>query len=142
MADVSAIRAALRSRLLTLVGNDGDAYTYWQQEPHTPSFMISAIGPTDYDSTFGRGSDNITITITATTSSGLDEAAQRQIDDWCDTSGSTSVKAALETERPAAVTLGGLVSACRVTGHTEPRPVVLKNGTEAWQVDFTLTLIT
>lgn len=142
MADISAIRTELKTRLATLVGTAGDAYAYWQVEPRTPSFMISAIGPTDYDSTFGRGSDNITITITATTSSGLDEAAQRQIDDWCDTSGSTSVKAALETERPAAVTLGGLVSACRVTGHTEPRPVVLKNGTEAWQVDFTLTLIT
>lgn len=142
MADISAIRAALASRLSTLVGTSGNSYAYWQVEPATPSFMVSAIGPTDYDSTFGRGSDELTITITATASGGLDEAAQRQIDDWCDTSGSTSVKAALETERPAAVTLGGLVSFCRVTGHTEPRPVVLKNGTEAWQVDFTLSVLT
>lgn len=142
MADISAIRAALKTRLATLIGTTGNAYAYWQDQPSSPSFQIVSFGPTEYDTTFGRGSDTITVTVRGISSAGLDEAAQRQIDDWCDTSGSTSVKAAIETERPAQVTLGGLVSDCRVTAHDEQQPVTLKAGYEAWQVDFTITLIT
>ncbi len=142
MADISAIRAALASRLATLVGNTGNSYAYWQASPLGPCFQIVGIGPTDYDQTFKRGEDLVAVTVQGVASRGLDEAAQRQIDDWCDTSGSLSVKAAIETERPAAVTLGSLVDSCRVTGHTRPVIQRFDDGSEAWTVDFTLEIHT
>jgi hypothetical protein len=71
-----------------------------------------------------------------------DRAAQEQIDNWCDTTGSTSVKAAIETERPSAVTLGGLVDSCRVTGHSRPVITTLPNGHETWSVEFTVEIHT
>ncbi len=142
MADISAIRTALASRLSTLVGGTGNSYAYWQVTPSSPSFHILPFGPTDYDTVNKRGGDEIQLIVQGIASRGLDEAAQRQIDDWCDTSGSTSVKAAIETERPSAVTLGGLVDYCRVTGHTRPVITQLPDGGEAWTVDFNLTLYT
>ena len=142
MADISAIRTALASRLSTLVGTTGNSYAYWQSTPSTPSFHILPFGPTDYDTTMGHGGDEISLLVQGVASRGLDETAQRQIDDWCDTAGSLSVKAAIETERPAAVTLGGLVANCRVTGHSRPVITQLPDGSEAWTVDFNLLLHT
>lgn len=146
MADISAIRSAIASRLTTLVGNTGNSYTYWQAEPSSPCFHIVGFG-TEYDYTFGTaagdtGGDTLTCTVQGVASRGLDEAAQRQIDDWCDTAGSTSVKAAIETERPSAVTLGGTVASCRVSGHSRPAIQRFDDGTEAWTVDFTLEIVT
>ena len=100
----------------------------------------------DYDATFGRGGDTLTATIEGLAGSTDDRGAQILIDNWCDTTGSTSVKAGVETERPSAVTLGGLVASCRVTGHDRPKIVDLTNQggalVQMWSVEFTLEIIT
>jgi len=142
MADIALIRAALETRLATLLGNDGQASAYWQTNPTPPTLQVVGIGPADYDSSFGRGGDTLTATIQALASTTADQAAQEQIDDWCDTTGSTSVKAAIETERPSPVTLGGLVSSCRVTGHTRPLITQLPNGQDTWSCEFTVQIET
>lgn len=141
MADIAAIRSALASRLTTLVGSTGQASAYWMTSPTLPTLQVVAVGPTEYDTAFGRGSDTLTATVQGLAGNGLDQAGQIQIDNWCDTSGSTSVKAAIETERPAAVTLGSLVSSCRVTGHSRPQITRLDNGQECWSVEFELQIV-
>lgn len=145
MADIAAIRAELKARLETMLGNNGQASAYWQTNPTPPTLQVVAVGPVDYDSTFGRGGDLLTATIEGLAGMAADQAAQEQIDDWCDTTGTTSVKAAIETERPAAVTLGSLVSSCRVTGHSRPVLVTVSTAGgsfETWSVEFTLEIRT
>ncbi len=142
MADIALIRAALKTRLATMLGNTGQASAYWQTNPTPPTLQVVGIGPADYDQEFGRGGDTLTATIEGLAGSTADQAAQETVDNWCDTTGSTSVKAAIETERPSAVTLGGLVSSCRVTGHTRPTITQLPNGQETWSVEFTLEIHT
>lgn len=142
MADIAAIRSALASRLSTLVGNSGQASAYWMTNPTPPTLQVVGIGPADYDTAFGRGGDTLTAIVQGLAGTTADKAAQEQIDAWLDTTGSTSVKAAIESERPAAVTLGGVVSGCRVTGHSRPTITSLPNGQETWSVEFTLEIIT
>lgn len=142
MADVAAIRTALETRLATLLGNNGQASAYWQTNPTPPTLQVVGVGPTSYDTAFGRGGDTLTVTIQGLAGITADQAAQEQIDAWLDTTGATSVKAAIETERPAAVTLGGIVASCRVTGHTRPTITQLPNGQETWSVEFTLEIET
>ena len=145
MADIAAIRAELATRLQTLLGNTGQASAYWQTNPTPPTLQVVGVGPVDYDQTFARGGDLLTVTVEGLAGSTADRAAQEQIDNWCDTTGSTSVKAAIETERPAAVTLGGLVASCRVTGHTRPLLTQVQTtggGFDTWTVEFTLEIRT
>lgn len=141
MAASSAIRSAIASRLTTLLGNNGNSYTYWQGSPSGPCFQIVGFS-TDYDLAFGRGEDVQIWTVQGISARALDEAAQIQIDNWCNGTGATSVKAAIETERPSAVTLGGIVASCRVTGHSRPAITRMDDGTECWTVDFTLEIHT
>jgi hypothetical protein len=144
VADFAAIRAELASRLDALLGNDGQASAYWQTNPTPPTLQVVGI-EASYDSTFGRGGDLLTATIEGLAGSTADRAAQEQIDAWLDTTGSTSVKEAIETERPAAVTLGGLVDSCRVVSHTRPLIVDVNTtgGTfQVWSVEFTLEIRT
>lgn len=142
MADIAGIRSALASRLSTLVGNTGQSSAYWMTNPTLPTLQVVGVGPADYDSEFGRGGDTLTATIQGLAGTTVDQAGQVIIDNWIDTSGSTSVKAAIETERPLPVTLGGIVSSCRVTGHTRPLITQLPSGQDTWSVEFTLEIRT
>lgn len=140
MADVAAIRAALKSRLATMLGNTGQAAAYFQTNPTPPTLQVLGVSA-DYDTTFGRGGDTLIAVIQGLASTAADQAAQEQIDKWCATSGNTSVKAAIETERPQPVTLGvSGVSSCRVTGHDRPTIVQLPGGQETWSVEFTVEI--
>lgn len=143
MADLAAIRAELASRLAVLPGGV-QASAYWQTNPTPPTLQVVGVAA-DYDATFGRGGDVLTATVQGLAGAAVDRGAQEQIDNWCDTTGTTSVKAAIETERPAAVTLGGLVASCRVTGHS--RPLITQVATDGgsfdtWSVEFTLEIRT
>lgn len=142
MADISAIRSALATRLSTLLGTGGQASAYWMTNPTPPTLQVVGIGPADYDQEFGRGGDTLAATIQGLAGTTVDQAAQIIIDNWIDTSGSTSVKAAIESERPLPVTLGGIVSSCRVTGHTRPVITQLPSGQDTWSVEFTLEIRT
>lgn len=125
--------------LTATTGGQGAPYFLTNPTPPTLHVLGAAV---DYDRTFGRGGDQLTLTIQGLAGTTADQAGQELIDNWCDTTGSTSVKAAIETERPSAVTLGSLVASCRVTGHTRPVITALTNGTECWSVEFTLEIET
>ncbi len=142
MADVAAIRAVLATRLSTLLGTGGQSSAYMLDNPTPPTLHVLGLSATDYDTTFGRGGDGLSITIQGIAGSTAMQAAQETLDNWLDTTGSTSVKAGIETERPAPVTLGGLVAACRVTSTTGARIFKLPNGTDVWGAEWTLEILT
>ncbi len=137
------IRTALESRLSTFLGNNGQASAYWQTNPTPPTLQVVALGPREYDSEFGAG-DTLTATIEGLAGSTADEAAQTLLDTWTDRA--AGVKAAIETERPASVTLGGIVQSCRVTGHTRPTlvDVITPGGAayQTWSVTFDVEIHT
>lgn len=145
MADIAAIRSALASRLSTLLGNNGQASAYWKANPTPPSLQVVGIA-SDYDHTFGRASDVLIATIEGLAGATTDQGAQETLDNWLDTTGNTSVKAAIETERPAQVTLGNIVSDCKVTEATRPRIVSVQTtggaSYDVWSVEFTVEIIT
>lgn len=142
MADIAAIRAALAARLTTLLGNDGQASAYMQSDPTPPTLQVVGISETQYDTAMNRGGDVLTMVVQGLTGTTADRAAQEQLDAWLDTTGATSVKAAIETERPSAVTLGGIVAACRVTGTNGHRVYKMPNGTDYLGAEWTLEIHT
>jgi hypothetical protein len=142
VADVAAIRSALASRLSTLVGTGGQSSGYMLDNPTPPTLHVVGISETEYDVTFGRGSDVLTMVVQGLAGTTSDRASQEKLDEWLDTSGSTSVKAALETERPAPVTLGGIVSSCRVVGTTGHRIYRMSSGTDLFGAEWTIEIIT
>lgn len=142
MADIAAIREALRARLETLLDGGGQSSAYMLENPTPPSLQVTGISATDYDTAFGRGGDTLTMVIQGLVGTTSDRGAQEQLDAWLDTTGTTSVKAAIETERPAAVTLGGLVSYCRVTGTSGHRIYKTSNGTDLLGAEWTVEIHT
>ena len=135
MADIAAIRTALAARLTTLLDGDGQASAYMLDNPSPPTLHVVGITGIDYDQTFGRGGDTITFQVQGV-AAGLDRGHQEQLDDWLD----GGVKNAIESERPSAVTLGGIVDSCRVVSTAGMRTVLLPNGTPAvaaeWEIQI------
>lgn len=108
MADINAIRAGLATRLATITG-----LRVATEQPDNPNPPIAIIVPTGttYDDTFQRGMDTSSFTILLMVSRAAEKQAQRKLDAYCNTTGSTSIKAAIEGDK----TLGGAVFNCRVT---------------------------
>jgi hypothetical protein len=140
VADIAAIREALRARLATLAGTGGQSSAYMLSNPTPPCLQVVGIDATDYDTTFGRGGDAMTMIVQGFAGNAADVAAQVKLDEWLDTTGATSLKAAIETERPSAVTLGGLVSSCLVVSSTGHRVFTLPNGTDVVGAEWTLEI--
>lgn len=108
LANISNIRAGLATRLATISGLRVAA-----EQPDNPNPPIAVIIPdlTRYDDTFQRGMDTTTFRIILIVSRAAEKYAQRKLDTYVSTTGSTSIKAAIEGDR----TLGGTVFDCRVT---------------------------
>ena len=142
MADIATIRAALATKLTAAYANTCQISAYALANPSPPTLMVLGLSGTDYDSTFTRGGDILTMTLQGLAGTTADQAAQIVVDDWLDTTGSTSVKAAIESERPAATTLGGVVSYVRVTGTTGHRVYQMPSGTDLFGAEWTIEIHT
>ena len=108
LADIRAgIAAALKERLPEV-----QCTGYLMENPYAPGFEVE-LGSTGivYDLAMSRGLDEWFFTIRGFAASGLDRAAQMRLDGWLDSTGSTSVKTALEADR----TLSASVSDSHVT---------------------------
>lgn len=122
MSKDAGIRAALAEAAATVSGlptDDGTmrASAYILDTVNPPIVMFTP-GDMDYDGTFGHGEDTrpyIGIVIVGRVA---EVAAQDLLDDLRETSGVTSLKAAIEADR----TLGGLVDGVQVTSFSGPRP--------------------
>ncbi len=111
MTSLTDLRAGLATRLATITGLRSSAYIPDNPQPPVAVVMPSSI---TYDTAFGRGSDDYTFTIMLIVGRVADRASQTNLDTYCASSGSASVKAAIEGDR----TLGGHALDCRVTQMT------------------------
>jgi hypothetical protein len=102
------IRSGLATRLATITGLR--VATEQPDNPNPPIAIVVPVG-TSYDDTFGRGMDTTTFTILVMVGRAAERYAQRKLDSYCNTTGATSIKAAIEGDK----TLGGKVFDCRVT---------------------------
>jgi hypothetical protein len=111
MTALTDLRTGLANRLTTITGLRSSAYI-----PDNPQPPVAVVMPgrITYDTAFGRGSDEYQFTIMLIVGCVADRASQTTLDGYCESSGSRSVKAAIEGDR----TLGGKALDCRVTEMT------------------------
>lgn len=106
------------------------------ENPTSPAIEVELASIT-YDLSMGRGLDDYTFTIRGFASSGvLDEMAQRTLDTWLASTGTSSVKAALESDP----TLGGTVNRARVerTGPIRTYTPISSPGSTFFGAEWTL----
>jgi len=111
MTSMSSLRTGLANRLATISGLRSSATI-----PDNPQPPIAVVMPSriTYDQAFGRGSDEYEFTILVIVGRVVDRTSQTNLDAYCASSGSASVKAAIEGD----TTLGGVAEDCRVTAMT------------------------
>jgi hypothetical protein len=108
MAVMSELRAGLANRLATITGLRTSPTL--PDQPTPPQAVVYPERVT-YDTAFGRGSDDYTFVVLVIVGRVAERAAQTSLDAYCNSSGATSIKAAIESEP----TLGGKALDCRVT---------------------------
>jgi hypothetical protein len=104
---MNSLRAGLSTRLATITGLRTAAYI--PDDPMPPMAIVVPQGIT-YDTTMGRGMDEYEFSILVLGSRVSDRAGQLAMDAYCNPSGSSSIKAAIEADK----TLGGSAFDCRV----------------------------
>lgn len=108
MATMSELRTGLATRLATISGLRTSATL--PDQPQPPQAVIYPDRVT-YDSALGRGLDEYTFIVLVIVGRIAERSAQTSLDRYCESSGATSIKAAIEGE----ATLGGKAFDCRVT---------------------------
>jgi len=133
MTALTDLRTGLANRLATISGLRSSAYI-----PDNPQPPVAVVMPgrIQYDTAFGRGSDEYQFTIMLIVGRVADRASQTNLDAYCASSGSTSVKAAIEGDR----TLGGTALDCRVTEMTNQGSLAIGDVTYH-TAEFSVTVI-
>lgn len=108
MATMSNLRSGLATRLATIAGLRTSATL--PDQPQPPQAVVYPDRVT-YDTALGRGSDEYTFVVLVIVGRIAERTAQTSLDAYCNPSGSTSIKAAVEGDP----TLGGNALDCRVT---------------------------
>lgn len=108
MATMTNLRTGLATRLATISGLRTSATL--PDQPTPPQAVVYPDRVT-YDTAFGRGSDEYTFTVLVIVGRIAERTAQTSLDTYCNPSGATSIKAAIEGDP----TLGGNALDCRVT---------------------------
>lgn len=115
MASLKAIRNGVEAALESISGMriyDGGTI-------NPPSAVVSLAAPgIDYHETSQNGLSKVELRVRIFVSSAYSRAARDTLHDYLDVTGSTSVKAAIESDP----TLGGVISDLIVTGATELQP--------------------
>jgi hypothetical protein len=133
MTAVTDLRTGLANRLATITGLRSSAYI-----PDNPQPPVAVVMPgrIQYDTAFGRGSDEYQFTIMLIVGRVADRASQTTLDGYCESSGSRSVKAAIEGDR----SLGGKALDCRVTEMTNQGSLAIGDVTYH-TAEFSVTVI-
>ena len=115
---IQAIREGIAANLATISGLRTSAFV-----PDNPTPPIAVVIPNrvEFDSSYQRGMDQFTFDVIVIAARASERNAQRTLDGYCNSTGSTSIKAAIETDK----TLGGTVMDCRVTEMTGYGPVAI-----------------
>lgn len=108
MPTMSELRTGIATRLSTITGLRSSATL-----PDQPTPPQAVVYPerVQYDTAFGRGSDDYTFAVLVIVGRIAERTAQTSLDGYCNPSGASSIKAAIEAEP----TLGGKALDCRVT---------------------------
>lgn len=107
----STVRSGLKTRLATISGLK--TYDYIPDSVNVPGAVVGQLD-LDFDAALNRGLDRASCTILLIVGRMSESAGQTKLDGYLASSGSTSVKAAIEAD----VTLGGAVQTLRVTNAT------------------------
>jgi hypothetical protein len=107
----SNVRSGLKTRLATISGLK--TYDYIPDSVNVPGAVVGQLD-LDFDAALNRGLDRASCTILLIVGRMSESAGQTKLDGYLASSGSTSVKAAIEAD----VTLGGAVQTLRVTNAT------------------------
>jgi hypothetical protein len=107
MATISEIRDGIATNLATISG-----LRTTETVPDNPQPPVAIIQPNsiEYDRAFQRGLDQYSFTVTVIVGRASERSAQRLLDLYCVGTGSSSVKAAIESDR----TLSGVIQDLRV----------------------------
>ncbi len=118
---VADIRQGLVANLRTVFPlSDSQISGYVLSAPTPPFFDIEiADAGIEYDLAAARGLDKWTFTVRGCVARTSDKGSQVTLDDYLESSGGISVKAALESD----ITLGGIVEALHVTHATGPKTI-------------------
>jgi hypothetical protein len=108
MATMSELRTGLATRLATITGLRSTPVIPDQPQPPMAVVYPDRIA---YDQAMGRGSDEYTFVIIVIVGRIAERSAQNSLDAYCNPSGASSIKAAVESDP----TLGGKAFDCRVT---------------------------
>jgi hypothetical protein len=110
MADISAIADAIVTRVKTISTLANRASAYGKDFVDPPwAIVVPAPGDFFQEATFGGGAYDLTFHIKLLIGAATDRSSQDQLSDYIDTSGSKSIKAAVDG------TLGGVVAYATVT---------------------------
>lgn len=108
MATFSELRTGLKNNLATITGLRTANLIPDQVNP--PIAIVTPETIT-YDTAFARGLDEYAFTILVVVHRAAERSAQSSLDAYCDPTGSTSIKTAIESDR----SLGGKAQTLRVT---------------------------
>lgn len=108
MASLSELRTGIATNLGTISGLRTAATM--PDNPNPPIAIVSPDGIA-YDSTFARGMQEYTFTVTVLVGLVSERSGQSKIDAYCSSTGASSVKLAIESDK----TLGGKAFDTRVT---------------------------
>lgn len=104
---IDGLRSGIATNLATISGLRVSA-----ELPDNPSPPIGVVQlrTVEYDGAFQRGLAVYTFVVTVIVGRSAEREAQRRLNDYCDNSGASSVKLAIESDK----TLGGAAFDCRV----------------------------
>jgi hypothetical protein len=122
VSTISGIRTGLATRLATIAGLRTSSYIPDQINPPVAVVMPSKI---TFDRAMHRGLDEYEFTVMVLVGRADERVAQTLLDDYCNPTGTSSIKTAVEGDR----TLGGVVSDLRVTEMRGISPVLVGDTT-------------
>lgn len=108
MASIGTIRAGIATNLGTIAGLRTSA---WVPDQINPPIAVVKPESISYDTAFGRGLDTMEFSVLCIVGRVEERTAQATLDAYCATTGTASIKAAIESNR----TLGSAISDLRVT---------------------------
>lgn len=122
MSSISLLRAAIATNLGTIAGLRTSP-----EMPDNPNPPIALVRPVtvEYDQAMAKGLTRYSFAVVVIVGRAEERTAQRSLDAFCSSTGASSIKLAVESEK----TLGGNAFDCRVTEMRNYTPIQLNEGT-------------
>lgn len=108
MASITELRAGIAANLATISGLRSAAEI--PDQPNPPVAIVQ-LADVDYDQTFNRGMTLYNFDVTVLVGRASERTAQRSLDAYCSSTGTSSIKLAIESNR----TLSGIAYDTRVS---------------------------